>query len=236
MTILAWGRIVGPSGVTGMSARRFAAQLDWLQDAALPILGLEAAVGRPGAGVALSLDGGHREIYTKVLPLLLARGMAATAYVPTAAVTSGQPLAGGGPPLTWPMIRELADAGWQVGSHGLRQEALAGLGDDALRRSLRDSRAALEDALGVRCRHFAPPAGELDGRLLDEILAAGYATVAVGRRGPRGGRGVAGVVRRAHIAAATPWWLFRARARGWDGRLGGRKGWILGRWGSRVLD
>ncbi len=207
MTVLAWRRVGAPEGVPAL---RFAAQVDWLEDAGLAVVDLEDATARTRAAVALTLDGGHREVYTEALPLLQARGLPATAFV--AAGGAGE----AGRRLTWPMVRELHDAGWTVGSHGLEGRPLAGLTGAELERELHGGRAALEDALGVRCSRFAPVDGAVDRRLLDALLACGYTSVALLGRPSRALAGMAALIPRAPVEAATRWWLFRARARGWE--------------------
>jgi peptidoglycan/xylan/chitin deacetylase (PgdA/CDA1 family) len=87
-------------------------------------------------------------------------------------------LAGDDPPelatMTWDELRMHADDGVLVGSHAVTHPHLPAVGDDELRRELRDSKAAIEDELGLRCPDFAYPYGEHDVRVRGAVRAVGY--------------------------------------------------------------
>ncbi|MBX6332316.1 MAG: polysaccharide deacetylase family protein [Gemmatimonadaceae bacterium] len=54
-------------------------------------------------------------------------------------------------------IRRIHAAGHEVASHSLEHEWLPALGPDALRRTLRESKDALEQCIGAEVRTFVPP-------------------------------------------------------------------------------
>jgi peptidoglycan/xylan/chitin deacetylase (PgdA/CDA1 family) len=114
------------------------------------------------------------------------------------------------------MLGELSQEGWTIGSQGVRSTRLTTLAEGSLAEELRGSREALEDGLGVPCRNFCPPCGDLDQRVLDASGAAGYVTVALTLPVRPPLRAVAGMVARLGIARETGWWRFRLKARGWD--------------------
>ncbi len=151
MTVLAYPPIAEPSLPMALPPRRFAAQLDLLADMGLPVIPLAAAVSKPGPGIAMTFDGGHRQIYSLAYPLLASRGLVATVYVMTGHVSSPGPLPGGGQAMSWAMLRELAQAGWTIGSQGVRSVRLTALAGGALAEELAASRKALEDGLGIPC-------------------------------------------------------------------------------------
>jgi glycosyltransferase involved in cell wall biosynthesis/peptidoglycan/xylan/chitin deacetylase (PgdA/CDA1 family) len=86
-------------------------------------------------------------------------------------------LIGDNPPeygLTSAEIRQLTDAGFEIGFHTRDHHPLPELADDELARALHDGRAALEEAAGHRLRTIAYPHGRVDERVAGAARAAGY--------------------------------------------------------------
>jgi peptidoglycan/xylan/chitin deacetylase (PgdA/CDA1 family) len=78
-------------------------------------------------------------------------------------------------PLSWDRIGELAEAGWEVGSHTRSHPRLSRLRDDAeLARELEGSRSAIEERLARPCRTLAYPYGDHDERVVEAARSAGY--------------------------------------------------------------
>ena len=77
------------------------------------------------------------------------------------------PLAPGG-------IRALAAAGWEIGFHTLRHDALPTLDDEELRRALVSGRQELEALVGAPLRSFAYPHGKAGDRERVATAAAGF--------------------------------------------------------------
>jgi peptidoglycan/xylan/chitin deacetylase (PgdA/CDA1 family) len=65
-------------------------------------------------------------------------------------------------------LRELAAAGWEIGSHGLEHDVLVDSSE------FEESRTTLEDAVGVRVRSFAFPYGVVPPNATPTLRAAGY--------------------------------------------------------------
>jgi peptidoglycan/xylan/chitin deacetylase (PgdA/CDA1 family) len=87
----------------------------------------------------------------------------------------------------WAEVRELAAAGWEVGSHTVTHERLPQLTPAALDAELRDSRQICEQETGAPCRTLAYPFGEADQRVMGVAQAAGYvAAVTMARIRARG--------------------------------------------------
>lgn len=76
--------------------------------------------------------------------------------------------------MTWNELREHAERGVAVDSHGVSHAHLTTLSDDELRRELGDSKQELEDELGQPCRELAYPYGEHDERVRRFVREAGY--------------------------------------------------------------
>lgn len=76
--------------------------------------------------------------------------------------------------LDWDRLRELSEGGVEVGSHTVSHPHLTQLTDAELEAQLVDSRRAMEDQLGRRCRFLAYPFGQDDPRVHRAAAAAGY--------------------------------------------------------------
>ena len=137
--------------------------------------------------LAVTFDDAYRSVGQLALPLLRELGVPATVFAPTAFV--GDPTARGWEGtdtwagtewaaevavMGWPELGELAEAGWEVGSHTRTHPRLPQLGDAELRDELAGSREEIERALGAPCRSLAYPYGALDRRVAGVARAAGY--------------------------------------------------------------
>jgi peptidoglycan/xylan/chitin deacetylase (PgdA/CDA1 family) len=74
-------------------------------------------------------------------------------------------------------VRQLADAGMAVGSHGQSHRALAGLDDATQRRELTGSKRFLENSLGLEIKALAYPfgwEGTFTARTMQLAIEAGY--------------------------------------------------------------
>jgi peptidoglycan/xylan/chitin deacetylase (PgdA/CDA1 family) len=149
----------------------------------------EDAVKAPsGRTVAITFDDAYRSVLTLGKPLLDAAGFTATVYAPTAYLDSPEwPLKWDGieqwhggeheqelVPMSWDQLGELAEAGWEIGSHTRTHPHLTQVDDDALREELVRSREEVEGHLG-RCATLAYPYGDHDERVVAAAGAAGYA-------------------------------------------------------------
>jgi peptidoglycan/xylan/chitin deacetylase (PgdA/CDA1 family) len=119
-------------------------------------------------------------------PVLEALGWPATVFAVSGFAASGRPLSwagieqwAGGPhekelePLGWDGLRELRDAGWEVGSHTVSHPHLTTLSDYDLRDELTRSREVIAGEIGT-CETIAYPYGDADRRVAAATAAAGY--------------------------------------------------------------
>ena len=137
--------------------------------------------------LAVTFDDGFASVKTYALPLLDQLGVPATVFAPTAFMSGGQALAwpelrhwantpDGGElaAMDWNDLGELAERGWEIGSHTRTHPHLLELEVDQLRAELAKSREDCASRLGCPCASIAYPFGEVDGRVSDAARAAGY--------------------------------------------------------------
>lgn len=71
-------------------------------------------------------------------------------------------------------LRSLAQAGFEIGFHTLRHDALALLSDGPLERALREGRSEVEAIVGHAVTAIAYPHGRADARVAEAARTAGY--------------------------------------------------------------
>jgi peptidoglycan/xylan/chitin deacetylase (PgdA/CDA1 family) len=162
-----------------VSEPTFRAHLDTL--AARPVVSLERLLyGRaPDGAVVLSFDDGERSVATRVAPLLRERSLPAVLFVTTGWI--GEPGY-----CDERDLRQLAEAGWELGAHGVTHCFLSELPDSALARELGEARERLRQILGRPPRYVSLPGGRGDARVRQAARAAGYlalCTSVIGRNG-----------------------------------------------------
>lgn len=181
----------------------FEKQLDYLKrfgdfvslDDAIDLIDGDAAI--EGRFFCLTFDDGFKSCSTNAMPILGEREIPSAVFVPTALVgttTSPHPEneGPGAPPpveyVTWDDCREMAAAGMQIESHAHTHHRLGGLGDDEVRREMRESKEIIEREMEAPARHFCCPFGSPGRDFLTDRepkIAAdlGYASFSTGVRG-----------------------------------------------------
>jgi peptidoglycan/xylan/chitin deacetylase (PgdA/CDA1 family) len=151
----------------------------------LSSLAATAAGAGTGPTVFLTFDDGFRDNYETAMPLLRQYGQRAFVFVLPPLVDDGGPLAW--PELaeearchpdtmrsvTWAMLGEMREAGFEVGSHTLTHPHLPSLGPDAVREELAESRARIAARLGS-CDTLAYPFGEWSEEVAAVAAECGY--------------------------------------------------------------
>ena len=146
------------------------------------------AIARPrGRVVAVTFDDAYRSVLTHAAPILERHGMPGTVYAPTAWTGREEPMTWPGIdewltsahrdellPLSWEELGELAERGWEVGSHTRTHPRLTQIGDERLRDELVLSRTEIEERLDRPCRTIAYPYGDQDERVRAAAREAGY--------------------------------------------------------------
>jgi peptidoglycan/xylan/chitin deacetylase (PgdA/CDA1 family) len=142
-------------------------------DDALAILAGDRPLTAPH--FCLSFDDGDRTWVDVLAPLLDSLRIPATFFVITDQISQGDRL-------TWQDCRDLRGAGHSFGSHTRSHRRLADLDDATATGEIRDSKAEIEDQLGVAVRDFAAPYGwperDYTDRHVEMARAAGYRSFA----------------------------------------------------------
>ena len=86
--------------------------------------------------------------------------------------------------LDWDQVRELAEAGIEIGSHGYSHRILTRLKAEDAEEELIRSKAAIEGHIGQEVQHFAFPDGAWNRGLLASVSKAGYRTACLCVSGP----------------------------------------------------
>lgn len=135
--------------------------------------------------VVLTFDDGYETFYEAALPILRRYDFSATVFVVSGEVggVSGWNPAGEARLMGWSRLRDLGQMSIEIGSHTVTHPRLTDLGPLAVRRELENSRAGLEDKLGVPVRSFAYPFGAFNSAIEGWVQEAGYETGCSSLRG-----------------------------------------------------
>lgn len=164
-----------------VSPARFAEQMAWLARRGLRGVGIAELVDAMRAGrqrglVGLTFDDGYINVLETALPVLRQHGFGATAYIISDRL-GGTNEWDEGPVwqlMTGDQVRELAEAGIEIGSHAATHMRLAGATPAQLTAEISESRTSLGALLGTEIRGFAFPYGSMDAASRQAVRDAGY--------------------------------------------------------------
>lgn len=187
----------GQPGSTTVTMPVFEAQLDWLAQHGYRVVSLREALatlkaGAPAAGqVVITVDDGHRSVYTELYPLIQRRRLPVTLFIYPSAISKATYA------LSWQQLQTMADSGLvDVQSHTLwhpdfRAEKAHRDADDYAQfaaRQLAASKSEIEAHLGRPVDLLAWPWGYHDATLERLAARSGYiAAFALGSRPARSG-------------------------------------------------
>jgi len=148
----------------------------------------EAVLSPPSRRVvAITFDDAYRSVRELAAPILTRLGFPATVFVPTGFAGHERPVRWPGVeewldgpheheliPMSWQELGELAEQGWEIGSHTRTHPRLPELEGDALHEELAGSRLECEARMGHPCRSLAYPYGDHDARVAAAAASAGY--------------------------------------------------------------
>jgi peptidoglycan/xylan/chitin deacetylase (PgdA/CDA1 family) len=137
--------------------------------------------------LVITFDDAFASVKTYAEPVLNRLGVRGTVFAPTDYVTRRAHLAWAGldrwengphgdelTPMSWDDLGELAERGWEIGSHSQTHPRLTSLDDDELARELCGSREECATRIGRPVTSIAYPYGDVDDRVVAFTQEAGY--------------------------------------------------------------
>ena len=181
-----------PFEITVTSAR-LADHLRWLGARGLRGVSVRELLAAPDPSrlVGLTFDDGYEDFALLAVPLLRKHGCTATVYLVAGRIGQYNAWESHGPvkPLMdMALIEQCAEAGMELGSHGLRHVRLSGQDPDRLTAEVAESRIALQRLTGQPIDGYCYAYGDLDERAVAAVRAAGYDYACAIRPGPHVGR------------------------------------------------
>jgi peptidoglycan/xylan/chitin deacetylase (PgdA/CDA1 family) len=121
----------------------------------------------PPRPLLITFDDGHLNNYTTAFPIMQKYGFTGVLYIVANYLGADQYM-------NADQIKEMAAAGWEVGSHSISHSDLTSLEPYRQRYEVVESRTLLEEALGVPVLTIAYPFGISDSSVIDYAHFAGY--------------------------------------------------------------
>lgn len=131
-----------------------------------------------GDRITITTDSSSSMIYSEFYPALRARGLTAIVFVLPLVVGTEDAL-------TWAQVREMEQAGFTIGSHGLTHPWLPDLADKEIACELCRSKTLIEQKLGHPITDLAYPYGAFNQRIQEIARQCGYSRAYVTAPGRR---------------------------------------------------
>jgi len=166
--------------------------------------------------VAVTFDDGYLESATFVREILEKYSIPATFFVVTG-VLDRDGNAPGGPFMTWDQVRQLAAAGFSIGSHTVNHRSLGELGPSEVREEMVNSRERLVQELGIVPKGLSYPYGtirDVSPSIAGQAAEAGYDYAVTALHGLNHAGCDAFMLRRTTIGAGDGLRTFRMILRG----------------------
>jgi peptidoglycan/xylan/chitin deacetylase (PgdA/CDA1 family) len=166
----------------------FAEHLDAIAASELPALTISEIgdclrEGRlPERGVALTFDDGFASVVEEAAPRLLERGLSATIFCVAGSLgrSNEWPSSLSGAPIVQladaSELSQLAEAGFEIGGHGLTHAPLDTADPGVIRREVTDGRTMLECTVGTGVHSFAYPYGAAPSAAAARVVSESYRT------------------------------------------------------------
>jgi peptidoglycan/xylan/chitin deacetylase (PgdA/CDA1 family) len=154
---------------------QFGEQMNWLQSQGFSGLSVSDALGKKTAGgIVLTFDDGCESDLTVAAPILRKANFGATFYITVGYL--GRPGY-----MVARQVRELSDAGFEIGSHSMTHPYLSDLTEAQINREIVDSKLQLEEMIGRPVHHFSCPGGRWNPKVAEVARRAGYHSVTTSR-------------------------------------------------------
>jgi peptidoglycan/xylan/chitin deacetylase (PgdA/CDA1 family) len=139
----------------------------------------DSSVPLPERPIVITFDDGFEDLHSVALPVLTRLGLRSTAYIVTAYLGGTSrwlaPVGEGERPmLSSSQIRDLDEAGVEIGAHGHRHLALDEISFPESAREIDNSRVRLEEIVGHPVVTFAYPYGYHTRRIKRYLEASGF--------------------------------------------------------------
>ena len=125
----------------------------------------------PEKPIIISFDDGNVNQYTNALPLLKKYNFKATFFIFTSPIGRSKNY------LSWEQVKELADSGLEIGSHGKYHRILTKINSQELSQEIVGSKEIIEKNLGKEINIFSFPFGAYNEKIIELIKEAGYQAV-----------------------------------------------------------
>ena len=117
--------------------------------------------------VVIAFDDGYEDNYTAAFSILKQFGFPATFFIsPELIGTEGF--------MSWKQVKEMQEAGYVFGSHGMTQSYLPDLSRDKLRYEIAESKKVLERQLNCKVDYIAYPVGGFTEEVKSLVRELGY--------------------------------------------------------------
>lgn len=200
-----------------VSPERFDQQMGWLRRRGLRGVSIRELLSARGAGggrnlVGLTFDDGYADFAEHVVPILRRYEFTGTVFAIAGRLGQDNAWDVEGPrkPLmAAEQLRGVAEAGMEVGSHGMQHISLSGVSEEELAEEVDRSRKLLQEVTGGEVAGFCYPYGHIDEAAASRVRAAGYGYGCAIWRSVLTGRHA---LPRTYIGEADSWSRLRAKA------------------------
>jgi peptidoglycan/xylan/chitin deacetylase (PgdA/CDA1 family) len=153
----------------------FRDQMNWLQSMGAKGLSVSDVLDKKTAdGIVITFDDGCETDLTVAAPILHQLKFGATFYITLGYL--GRPGY-----LVASQVRNLSDAGFDIGCHSMTHPYLSDLPDSDLNREIAEAKNQLEEMIGRPVHHFSCPGGRWSPRVAAVARRAGYHSVTTSR-------------------------------------------------------
>jgi len=122
----------------------------------------------PVKPVIITFDDGTASQFENAFPLLQKYGLTATFFVFTNALSRNDRY------LTWEQLKQMADAGMEIGSHGKLHQYMGKQETEEALEEIFGSKQELEEHLDKKISAIAYPFGSKSEAVIEQVKAAGY--------------------------------------------------------------
>ncbi|HUI88580.1 MAG TPA: polysaccharide deacetylase family protein [Anaerolineales bacterium] len=131
-------------------------------------------VSLPPRPIIISFDDSWESQYSNAFPIMKKYGFTGVLYTVVSYIGRPSGLTTDPSYLTADQLKEMAAAGWEIGSHTETHQNVTVMTDDQLHYEIVQSRKDLQQELGVPILTFAYPFGGANSAVIDYVHFAGY--------------------------------------------------------------